>query len=209
MNAPQEVRLIGGTLKRSLLPVVNPSRGVDGLRPTLARVRQTLFDWLGHDLAGWRVLDAYAGTGALGFEAASRGAASVQMVEQHPAVVAHLQGLRTRFAVPLGAAWPGQTVSVKRGDGQSTLQAQPADSLDLVLLDPPFELSSQAARLVPLLAAAQRALAPGGLVYLEMDAAADVQAAMAACPGLGLHREGRAGAVAFRLLAKGPDEPGV
>jgi 16S rRNA (guanine(966)-N(2))-methyltransferase RsmD len=202
MNAPQEVRLIGGTLKRSLLPVVNPSRGVDGLRPTLARVRQTLFDWLGHDLTGWRVLDAYAGTGALGLEAASRGAASVGLVDQHPAVAAHLQSLRARFAATLSAAWPGQVVSVRRGDGLSTLQAQAAGSLDLVLLDPPFELSSKPAKLAPLLVAAHRALAPGGLVYLEMDAAAEWQDALQAAPGLAPHREGRAGAVAFRLLVK-------
>ena len=68
-----EVRLIGGLWKRSKLPVLDRP----GLRPTPDRVRETLFNWLGQDLTGWRVLDAYAGTGALGFEAASRGAAEV------------------------------------------------------------------------------------------------------------------------------------
>ncbi len=65
-----EVRLIGGQWKRSKLPVADRP----GLRPTPDRVRETLFNWLGQDLSGWRVLDAFAGSGALGFEAASRGA---------------------------------------------------------------------------------------------------------------------------------------
>ena len=70
MNAPgrpHEVRLIGGRWKRSKLPVADRP----GLRPTPSRVRETLFNWLGQDLSGWRVLDAFAGSGALGFEAAS------------------------------------------------------------------------------------------------------------------------------------------
>ncbi|HEY9240020.1 MAG TPA: RsmD family RNA methyltransferase, partial [Burkholderiaceae bacterium] len=68
-----EVRLIGGQWKRSKLPVADSP----GLRPTPDRVRETLFNWLGADLSGWRCLDAFAGSGALGFEAASRGAAQV------------------------------------------------------------------------------------------------------------------------------------
>jgi 16S rRNA (guanine966-N2)-methyltransferase len=75
---PQEVRLLGGQWKRSKLPVADRP----GLRPTPSRVRETLFNWLGQDLTGWRVLDAFAGSGALGFEAASRGAREVLLVEQ-------------------------------------------------------------------------------------------------------------------------------
>ena len=71
-----EVRLIGGQWKRSKLPVLDKP----GLRPTPDRVRETLFNWLGQDLSGWRVLDAFAGSGALGFEAASRGAAEVLLL---------------------------------------------------------------------------------------------------------------------------------
>ena len=67
---PREVRIIGGQWKRSKLPVAD----APGLRPTPDRVRETLFNWLGQDLSGWRCLDAFAGSGALGFEAASRGA---------------------------------------------------------------------------------------------------------------------------------------
>jgi 16S rRNA (guanine966-N2)-methyltransferase len=76
-----EIRIIGGAWKRTRLPVAQRP----GLRPTPDRVRETLFNWLGQDLSGWRCLDAFAGTGALGFEAASRGAASVQLVESDAA----------------------------------------------------------------------------------------------------------------------------
>ena len=75
---PNEVRLIGGLWKRSKLPVADRP----GLRPTPDRVRETLFNWLGQDLTGWRCLDAFAGSGALGFEAASRGAERVVMLER-------------------------------------------------------------------------------------------------------------------------------
>ena len=82
-----EIRIIGGQWKRTRLPV--PQR--PGLRPTPDRVRETLFNWLGQDLTGWRCLDAFAGTGALGLEAASRGAASVVLVEQDGELLARLQ----------------------------------------------------------------------------------------------------------------------
>jgi 16S rRNA (guanine966-N2)-methyltransferase len=82
-----EVRIIGGQFKRSKLPVANKP----GLRPTPDRVRETLFNWLGQDLSGWRCLDAFAGSGALGFEAASRGAREVRLVEMDGALVTQLQ----------------------------------------------------------------------------------------------------------------------
>ena len=89
---PREVRLIGGALKRSKLPVADRP----GLRPTPDRVRETLFNWLGQDLTGWRVLDAFAGSGALGFEAASRGAAEVLLLERDPALARSLQASQVR-----------------------------------------------------------------------------------------------------------------
>src|SRR5262245_55435221 len=89
---PQQVRIVGGRLKRSTLPVLDRP----GLRPTPQRVRETLFNWLGQDLTGWACLDAFAGTGALGFEAASRGAASVLMLERDPDVVAALRAVPRR-----------------------------------------------------------------------------------------------------------------
>src|SRR6476659_1690841 len=84
---PHEVRIIGGQWKRTRLPVADKP----GLRPTLDRVRETLFNWLGQDLEGWRCLDAFAGTGALGFEAASRGALRVVLLERDAQLVHALQ----------------------------------------------------------------------------------------------------------------------
>ena len=180
---PQEVRLLGGQWKRSKLPVADRP----GLRPTPSRVRETLFNWLGQDLTGWRVLDAFAGSGALGFEAASRGAREVLLVEQDPALVAALQAARTRLKA--------ETLRVQRGDGLAALRAAAGQGLDLVFLDPPFDA---VALFEPALRAAREAIGANGFVYLEAPRpwAEDELAAL----GLALHRHGRAGAVAFHLL---------
>ena len=89
-----KVRIIGGAWKRTLLPVLDRP----GLRPTPDRVRETLFNWLGNRLEGWRCLDLYAGSGALGFEAASRGAARVVMVERDARIVESLRSVKERLA---------------------------------------------------------------------------------------------------------------
>ena len=177
-----EVRIIGGQWKRTRLPVAQ----LPGLRPTPDRVRETLFNWLGQDLAGWRCLDAFAGTGALGLEAASRGAASVQLVEQDAGLVARLQELCQRLKA--------STVQVRRGDGLAALQQSAPASLDLVLLDPPFESPHYEAALK----AAARALAPQGFVYLETATAWSDE--VLAPLGLALHRHLKAGAVHAHLL---------
>src|SRR4051794_20918079 len=87
---PKHVRIIGGAWKRTQLPVLDAL----GLRPTPDRVRETVFNWISHlwgnDWQGMSVLDLFAGSGALGFEAASRGAAAVTLVDMHPKVVAQL-----------------------------------------------------------------------------------------------------------------------
>ena len=101
---PGEIRLIGGRWKRSKLTV--PS--VPGLRPTPDRVRETLFNWLGQDMTGLRCLDLFAGSGALGLEAASRGAREVVMVEQDPSLADALRRHVTRLG--------GAQVQVHRGD---------------------------------------------------------------------------------------------
>lgn len=151
----QEIRIIGGQYKRSKLPV--PDR--PGLRPTPNRVRETLFNWLasisGGDLAGWHCVDAFAGTGALGFEAASRGAASVLMVESDAVLVAQLTATKTRLQA-LG-------VAVQRGDAATTMRALRPSSVNLVFLDPPFDGNLFDAALHW----AWRAVVPGGWVYLE------------------------------------------
>jgi 16S rRNA (guanine(966)-N(2))-methyltransferase RsmD len=123
---PREVRLIGGTFKRSKLPVADRP----GLRPTPDRVRETLFNWLGQDLRGWRVLDAFAGSGALGFEAASRGAAEVVLLDSDRALVESLRASAVRLKA--GA------VHVEHADALAWMRTGSRESFDLVLLDPPF-----------------------------------------------------------------------
>ena len=179
-----EVRIIGGQWKRTRLKVVSKP----GLRPTPDRVRETLFNWLGQDLTGWRCLDAFAGTGVLGFEAASRGAASVLMLEHDPALVAQLAAQQQR----LGA----DAVRVQRGDAVPALrQATPA-SVDLVFIDPPFDgdLFQSA------LKAAALAVAADGYIYLE----APVEWTEETLAPLGLvpFRHLKAGAVHSHLLRR-------
>ena len=171
------MRIVGGQWRSRLLPVAD----APGLRPTPDRVRETLFNWLGQDLGGWRCVDAFAGSGALGFEAASRGAVDVQMVERDPALVTALKAVRTQ----LGA----EAVHVQRGDGVAALAALPAGSVDLVLLDPPFD-SDVFERA---LQAAARAVGANGHVYLEAPRAW-VDAELAAL-GLVVKRHLKAGAV--------------
>lgn len=177
-----EIRIIGGQWRRTRLAVAHQP----GLRPTPDRVRETLFNWLGQDLTGWHCLDAFAGTGALGLEAASRGAASVQLVEQDAALVAQLQNLCQRLQASM--------VQLRRGDGIAQLRQCPAGSLDLVLLDPPFD----SALFLPALQAAVPTLKPEGYIYLEAPTTWD--AAALEPLGLALHRHLKAGAVHAHLL---------
>ncbi len=172
-----EVRIIGGQWRRTKLPVALKP----GLRPTPDRVRETLFNWLGQSLVGWRCADVFAGTGALGLEAASRGAAKVQLCEQDSALAAQLQAHLTRLQA--------SHASVLKGDGLSWLKQQTAGSLDLVFLDPPFESHL----FEPALMAAAQAVAADGWVYLEAPKlwSDDALAAF----GLQTHRHLKAGAV--------------
>jgi 16S rRNA (guanine(966)-N(2))-methyltransferase RsmD len=180
---PREVRIIGGQWKRSKLPV----RDKPGLRPTPDRLRETLFNWLGQDLAGWRCIDAFAGTGALGFEAASRGAAYVLLIEQDAELVELLRAAKTRLQA--GA------VVVQRANGLSVL-ASGAAAFDAVFLDPPFEagLWDKALR------AAFAALAPDGVIYLEAPTGwTDAQVKPF---GLTVARHSKSGAVHGHLLRR-------
>ena len=181
---PREVRIIGGQWKRTKLPVADKP----GLRPTPDRVRETLFNWLDHDLGGWRCLDAFAGTGALGFEAASRGAAEVLMVEQDPDLVAQLRTVHKRL--------DATAVKVERGNGLSVLTRLAPGSVDLVFLDPPFD----AGIFDKALAATAALLVTGGLAYLEAPTAWDEQAL--APHGFTRLRHLRAGAVHAHLLRR-------
>ena len=200
-HAPQQVRIIGGQWRRTRLPV--PDR--PGLRPTPDRVRETLFNWLGQSLDGWQVIDAFAGSGALGLEAASRGAARVLLVEQDAALAA---SLRAQVHKLQAAA----TVTVLRGDGLAALRARPAGQTDLALLDPPFALHQPDSPAAPganlfasALAAAARAVRPGGFVYLEAPCPWPADAPSAA--GLRLHRQLQAGAVCAHLWQRADAAP--
>lgn len=183
-SPPNEVRIIGGRWKRTRLPVADKP----GLRPTPDRVRETLFNWLGQDLTGWRCVDAFAGTGALGLEAASRGAADVLLVEQDPQLVATLRQLQAKLQA--------DQVRIQRGNGLSALASLPPGSVDLVLLDPPFDadLFDKA------LKAAAPALAPEGVIYLEAPSAWDGDRLVSF--GLEPWRHLRAGAVHAHLLRR-------
>jgi 16S rRNA (guanine966-N2)-methyltransferase len=176
-----EVRIVGGLWKRSKLPVAAQA----GLRPTPDRVRETLFNWLGQDLTGWRCLDAFAGSGALGFEAASRGAAEVVLLERESQLVASLLASQKR----LGAT----ALRIERAEALTWMARHRGQSFDLVFLDPPFDAGLDAAALQ----AALPLLATGGFLYLEAP-----QALVEAPPGMLLHRQERAGAVHFCLLRR-------
>ncbi|OOC11288.1 MULTISPECIES: 16S rRNA (guanine(966)-N(2))-methyltransferase RsmD [Thioalkalivibrio] len=155
------VRIIGGAWRRRWLSVAD----VQGLRPTADALRETLFNWLQPHLPGARVLDLYAGTGALGFEAASRGAQSVLLVERDRRAVARLQ----QAVEELGASG----VEVRCADAARLLEAGPdaAAPFHVVFLDPPFERDLLAPALRTL--AGGGWLAPGGRVYVELEAHRD------------------------------------
>ena len=179
---PGEVRIIGGIYKRSKIPVGSQP----GLRPTPDRVRETLFNWLGQDLSGWRCADVFAGTGVLGFEAASRGAAEVFICEQDPVLVEKLKSLQLKLKASL--------VKIERGDGVGVLRRLNPGSLQLVFLDPPFE----SALYEPALKAAAQAISATGLVYLEAPKAWTDEELLPF--GLQNHKASKAGAVHFHLL---------
>lgn len=176
------IRIVGGEYRRTPIPVIDAA----GLRPTPDRVRETLYNWISHfwegDYSGKRVLDLFAGTGALGFEAASRGAAHVQMVESNPAALAAIRALRNK----LGALH----VRVHAGDARMVLDRLDDARFDLVLLDPPFGqgwLDTLWERLPGV-------LTPDGLLYIEAEAPVEPP------PGYELLRKGKAGHVHFHLL---------
>jgi 16S rRNA (guanine(966)-N(2))-methyltransferase RsmD len=155
--APRQVRIIGGSWKRALLPVLD----AEGLRPTPDRVRETVFNWINHQLGGaWgsaRFLDLFAGSGALGFEAASRGAASVTMVDNHSPAVRQLEANRDKLKAG--------NVTVLRADALRTVAdlAARGQRFDVIFLDPPYQLGL----LTQILPLCPAILNEAGLVYAE------------------------------------------
>lgn len=194
-NRPaQQVRIIGGQWKRTPLPVLD----AEGLRPTPDRVRETLFNWLNHLLDGnWtnvRCLDLFAGTGALGFEAASRGAANVTMVEDNPAAVRQLEAVKAK----LNAAH----VQVRRGNALAiaaslaSMDSNAGSKFDVVFLDPPYH-QGWLEKILPLCA---RLLADGGLVYAESEVPLDTETTPEWFAGWDVIRADKAGMVFYHLL---------
>ncbi len=186
-RSARALRIVGGKYRSRVLRV--PSR--PGLRPTPDRVRETLFNWLGQDLAGLACLDLFAGSGALGFEAASRGAARVAMVEKDRVALAELE----RSKEALGAS----QVEIVAGDAEAYLAREQA-GFDVVFLDPPFRQNALPAILAQLLPR----LRPLARVYVESDAPVTVSP-----PWMELKRA-RAGQVSYQLLQwDGHDQSGI
>jgi len=185
-GAPGRLRIIAGRWRRRLLLVAE----VPGLRPTPERVRETLFNWLAPVIEGARCLDLCAGTGALGFEALSRGARRAVLVESAPAAVAALR----RAAETLGAA----EAEIVAADARRWLADARAEAFDVVFLDPPYagELLPDLCRLL----AGRGWLAPGALVYLEHDRS---QAAPALPGDWDTLKKKTAGGVCYYLVSTG------
>lgn len=176
------IRIVGGQYRRTPIPVPD----APGLRPTPDRVRETLFNWLAHlwdrDFSGKRVLDLFAGSGALGFEAASRGVAHVQMVESDKRAIAGLRALRDKLKA--------DAVRIHAGDAMTALGRMDASRYDLILLDPPFG-QGWLERIWPALPGL---LDEGGLVYVESEQP------VAPPPGFDSLRQDKAGAVHYHLM---------
>ncbi|MBU3564974.1 16S rRNA (guanine(966)-N(2))-methyltransferase RsmD [Polynucleobacter sp. MWH-HuK1] len=155
---PKKVRIIGGNWRSRLLTVLD----LPGLRPTTDRIRETLFNWLGQDLSGLCCLDLFAGTGALGFEAASRGAQLVILLEKDKKAHANL---KTNFALLQSSPAVG-VVEILQRDSLEFLKQQADRSSNLIFIDPPFQESTLLDRAV---IEAGRVCddASGGGIYVE------------------------------------------
>jgi 16S rRNA (guanine(966)-N(2))-methyltransferase RsmD len=128
---PKKIRIIGGVWRSRLLNVLD----LPGLRPSTDRIRETLFNWLGQDLTGLNCLDLFAGTGALGFEAASRHANAVVLLEKDKKAHANLLA---NFALLQSSPAPG-AVQILHGDSLEFLKQQTDNSINLIFIDPPFQ----------------------------------------------------------------------
>jgi len=174
------VRIVGGAWRSRLVDVPD----IPGLRPTPDRVRETLFNWLGQTLDGLACLDLFAGSGVLGFEAASRGAASVTLVERDSRAHAALRRNAEKLATT-------QSVEIVQADALEFL-ASTTRQFDVAFADPPYR-QDLIQRIMPLL---DRVMLPGGLVYAEAEAPLDPPA------GWRVFRQSRAGQVHFHLLER-------
>jgi len=181
-----KVRIIGGHWRGTRLDVAD----APGLRPSADRVRETLFNWLQPILPGARVLDLFAGSGALGLEALSRGAREALLVEREPKLVASLQATVARLKAE-------DQAHVVRADALAFLHAPPHGRFDIVFVDPPFTghlWNGVVDALTPW-------LATQAWLYLESPADAAVEPG----PGWSPHREGRTREVRYALYRRVAD----
>ncbi|MCH8537795.1 MAG: 16S rRNA (guanine(966)-N(2))-methyltransferase RsmD [Alkalimonas sp.] len=181
-----QVRIISGRWRGRKIPVAD----AEGLRPTTDRVRETLFNWLMHDVAGSRVLDCFAGSGALALEALSRGALHATVLEQDRRLAAELKRLYQQLDA---------SADIIQTDALQHLQTPPAAPYQLVFIDPPFR--QQLAEACCQLLEQQHWLADGALIYLETEK----ELALASLPAnWQLRKEKIAGQLAYRLFERTP-----
>lgn len=204
MSKPQgKLRIIGGKWRSRVLPVVD----LPGLRPTTDRVRETLFNWLQDDISGARCLDLFAGSGALGFEAASRGAASTTMLEvQSKASAVLAENIKTLKADNIQLVRQDAITWLNAGglknheltnNGSENSASQP---FDIIFLDPPFDsdLLEQACDLLE----RQQCLSEHAYIYLEMD---DKQSLPVLPVSWSIQKEKKAGQVRYYLVQRSED----
>ncbi|MEY2662171.1 MAG: rRNA ((966)-N(2))-methyltransferase RsmD [Pseudomonadota bacterium] len=187
----KKIRIIGGVWRSRLIKVID----APGLRPTTDRVRETLFNWLGQNLAGLRCLDAFAGAGALGFEAVSRGASTVTLIERDKTAFATLRAnLSDLQSFPVEAS-----IDLVHGDGVGFLKRQANTSWDLVFLDPPFD---DRLALDSSIQEAGRVCdgSNGGQIYIETAAGCDLAALNSLIPQWECCKEMTAGQVKALLF---------
>jgi 16S rRNA (guanine966-N2)-methyltransferase len=193
-------RVSAGALKGRKLMAL--PEGVPGLRPTASRIREAIFDRLGHDLEGERVLDLFAGSGALAIEAISRGAASALLFEVDPRVVRHL-------GAQIGALGLAAQVEVRRGDALALLAAGPGRSarFDLVFVDPPFASPHVFSPILASLCAAGW-LAPAARIVCERERIRGSAPNIVIPPGLALEATRTYGQAQVEFLAQRGADPG-
>ncbi len=192
-NTNHTIRIIGGRWQRTPIAVTD----AEGLRPTPERVRETLFNWLNHfwgeDFGILTCLDMFAGTGALGFEAASRGFCHITMIEKNQIVLKQLQTAKSKLQA--------EQVEILSGDALvlDSIMVSSGRQFDLICLDPPFH-----DHLLPeILPVCGKLLSSGGMIYVESDKAVTTQLLDGyGMKGMQVIRAGRAGRVYYHLLEK-------
>jgi 16S rRNA (guanine966-N2)-methyltransferase len=184
-NVANRVRIIGGNWRSRIIGFTD----ADGLRPTASRVRETLFNWLGQSLHGKRCLDLFSGSGALGFEAASRGAIEVVMLETQPAALLALKENQRKLDAAM--------CRIAATDALKYLRTA-IQKFDVVFVDPPFASDLMA----PVLIELADSLAEEAMVYTEWHLPITDVLANLSDDSWEVVKKGRAGAVHFALIRR-------